>query len=66
MSHSPNCRKKANSGRKKITQWTRYLTLVLSLVQSFGIATALQHNGELRAEPRRRLHPDDDPYAYHR
>jgi len=29
-------------GRRKITQWTRYLTIVLSAIQSIGIATALQ------------------------
>jgi len=29
-------------GRRKITQWTRYLTLLLSMLQSLGIAYALQ------------------------
>ena len=29
-------------GQKKITQWTRYLTVVLSVMQSFGIAMTLQ------------------------
>ncbi len=33
--------KEGELGRRKITQWTRYLTLGLSMVQSFGIATAL-------------------------
>jgi preprotein translocase subunit SecY len=33
--------KEGELGRRKITQWTRYLTLGLSIVQSFGIATAL-------------------------
>src|SRR5205085_9919719 len=28
-------------GRKKITQWTRYLTLLLSILQSLGIALTL-------------------------
>jgi len=28
-------------GRKKITQWTRYLTVILSALQSFGIAFSL-------------------------
>src|SRR6202795_5399877 len=32
-------------GRKKITQWTRYLTVVLSAVQSFGIAIGLEKSG---------------------
>ena len=34
--------KEGELGRRKITQWTRYLTIALSIVQSFGIATALQ------------------------
>jgi len=28
--------------RRKITQWTRYLTVILALIQSFGIAAALE------------------------
>jgi preprotein translocase subunit SecY len=35
--------KEGELGRKKITQWTRYLTLLLSAVQSFGIAFTLLH-----------------------
>jgi preprotein translocase subunit SecY len=35
--------KEGELGRKKITQWTRYLTVVLSAMQSFGIAVTLQH-----------------------
>ncbi|HUQ93137.1 MAG TPA: preprotein translocase subunit SecY [Bryobacteraceae bacterium] len=34
--------KEGELGRRKITQWTRYLTVILALMQSFGIATALQ------------------------
>jgi preprotein translocase subunit SecY len=34
--------KEGELGRRKITQWTRYLTIGLSMMQSFGIATALQ------------------------
>jgi preprotein translocase subunit SecY len=34
--------KEGEAGRKKITQWTRYGTVVLSCVQSFGIALWLQ------------------------
>ena len=34
--------KEGELGRRKITQWTRYLTVLLALIQSFGIATALQ------------------------
>jgi preprotein translocase subunit SecY len=34
--------KEGELGRRKITQWTRYLTVILALVQSFGIASLLQ------------------------
>jgi preprotein translocase subunit SecY len=34
--------KEGELGRKKITQWTRYLTVVLSFAQSFAIAMTLQ------------------------
>jgi len=34
--------KEGELGRRKITQWTRYLTIGLALMQSLGIATALQ------------------------
>src|SRR3954463_2982962 len=34
--------KEGELGRKKITQWTRYLTVVLGALQSFGIALTLQ------------------------
>jgi preprotein translocase subunit SecY len=34
--------KEGELGRRKITQWTRYLTVGLALMQSFGIALTLQ------------------------
>src|SRR5690242_2511451 len=34
--------KEGELGRRKITQWTRYLTLILSILQSLGIAFTLQ------------------------
>jgi preprotein translocase subunit SecY len=34
--------KEGELGRRKITQWTRYLTVILAIMQSFGIATGLQ------------------------
>ncbi|MBX9597747.1 MAG: preprotein translocase subunit SecY [Burkholderiales bacterium] len=34
-------KKEGEMGRKKITQYTRYATVILALVQSFGIATML-------------------------
>jgi preprotein translocase subunit SecY len=35
-------RKEGESGRRRITQYTRYATLGLAIVQSYGIAVALQ------------------------
>jgi preprotein translocase subunit SecY len=34
--------KEGELGRRKITQWTRYLTVILAVIQSFGIAMTLQ------------------------
>src|ERR1700730_12681222 len=36
--------KEGELGRRKITQWTRYLTVMLAIVQSFGIAITLQNS----------------------
>jgi preprotein translocase subunit SecY len=38
--------KEGEAGRKKITQYTRYLTVGLSMVQSFGIAAWLENAGQ--------------------
>jgi preprotein translocase subunit SecY len=43
--------KEGELGRKKITQWTRYLTLLLSAVQSLGIAITLQKQGDFVRNP---------------
>ena len=43
--------KEGELGRKKITQWTRYLTLGLSAVQSFGIAIGLEKAGSFVMNP---------------
>src|SRR5205809_5845994 len=37
--------KEGELGRRKITQWTRYLTFVLSILQSLGVAITLQSGG---------------------
>jgi len=37
--------KEGELGRRKITQYTRYLTILLSIVQSLSIAFTLQHQG---------------------
>jgi preprotein translocase subunit SecY len=37
--------KEGELGRRKITQWTRYMTVILAAVQSIGIAFMLQKGG---------------------
>ena len=43
--------KEGELGRRKITQWTRYLTIGLSIIQSGGIAFGLQRSENLVYEP---------------
>jgi len=43
--------KEGELGRRKITQWTRYLTVILASIQSFGIAYSLQHQGDFVINP---------------
>jgi len=43
--------KEGELGRKKITQWTRYITVILSAVQSAGIAYGLQKQGDFVLTP---------------
>jgi preprotein translocase subunit SecY len=43
--------KEGEMGRRKITQWTRYLTVVLSAIQSAGIAIGLQAQGDFVLNP---------------
>src|ERR1700752_3206998 len=38
--------KEGELGRRKITQWTRYLTVILSVIQSFTIAQGLMSMGQ--------------------
>lgn len=40
--HLENLSKEGESGRRKITQYTRYGTVLLSMIQGFGIAFGLQ------------------------
>ena len=44
-------KKEGEAGRRKITQYTRYGTLVLALFQSFGIAVMLQSQKDLVLNP---------------
>src|SRR6185437_4949784 len=43
--------KEGEMGQKKITQWTRYLTLLLSMVQALGIAYSLMKGGDFVLNP---------------
>src|ERR1700726_3407777 len=43
--------KEGELGRKKITMWTRYITVILSAIQSFGIAIGLQKAGDFVLHP---------------
>ena len=43
--------KEGEMGRKKITMWTRYITVILSAVQSFGIAYGLEKAGDFVLHP---------------
>src|SRR5271154_7353232 len=43
--------KEGELGRRKITQYTRYLTIILSVVQSFSIAVTLERTGGPSNQP---------------
>ena len=43
--------KEGELGRRKITTYTRYLTVVLALIQSAGIAVAIQNAGQFVINP---------------
>jgi preprotein translocase subunit SecY len=49
--HLEALKKEGEAGRRKITQYTRYGTLGLALVQSYGISIALQAQPGLVTEP---------------
>ncbi|TDR88004.1 preprotein translocase subunit SecY [Enterovirga rhinocerotis] len=44
-------KKEGESGRKVINQYTRYITVVLAIFQSWGIAVGLQASGNIVQEP---------------
>jgi preprotein translocase subunit SecY len=44
-------KKEGESGRRQINQYTRYLTVVLAIFQSWGIAVGLQSSGNLVQNP---------------
>jgi len=43
--HLERLKKEGEAGRKKITQYTRYGTVVLSIIQGFGISVGLERMG---------------------
>src|SRR3546814_17608619 len=58
-------RKEGESGRRKLTQWTRYFTVLLAMGQAAGVALALQSPGagagipeNGRVSGRERVRPD--------
>ncbi|WP_181701945.1 preprotein translocase subunit SecY [Chthonobacter albigriseus] len=44
-------KKEGEAGRKKMNQYTRYLTVVLGVVQAYGIAVGLQGQGSIVINP---------------
>src|SRR6476620_1322067 len=46
-----NLKKEGESGRKIMNQYTRYLTVALAAVQSYGIAVGLQGTGNVVSNP---------------
>lgn len=44
-------KKEGEQGRKVINQYTRYLTVLLAALQSFGIAKGLQGSGQVVSDP---------------
>ncbi|MFA6016077.1 MAG: preprotein translocase subunit SecY [Gallionellaceae bacterium] len=49
--HLEQLKKEGEAGRRKITQYTRYGTLLLALFQAFGISVALQSQAGLVPNP---------------
>ena len=49
--HLEQLKKDGEAGRRKVTQYTRYATLVLAIFQSFGISVALQAQQGLVLNP---------------
>ena len=49
--HLETLKKEGDAGRRKITQYTRYGTLVLAFFQAFGISVALQSQAGLVPNP---------------
>ena len=46
-----NLKKEGEPGRKKITQYTRYGTVILALLQGYGISVGLESAGQIVTDP---------------
>ena len=46
-----NLKNQGEIGRKKITQYTRYGTVLLATVQGYGVAVGLENSGTVVADP---------------
>ena len=46
-----NLKKEGEPGRKKITQYTRYGTVILAILQGYGISVGLESAGEIVTDP---------------
>ena len=49
--HLEQLKKEGEQGRKQINQYTRYGTVVLAVLQSYGIAIGLEGSGNIVADP---------------
>ena len=50
-SHLASLKKEGEPGRRKITQYTRYGTVVLALLQGYGISVGLESAGKIVSDP---------------
>ncbi len=56
--------KEGELGRRKITTYTRYLTVVLAAIQSATHGHGISENGrQFVTQSRNRVHPDDHDHA---
>ncbi len=46
-----NLKEQGEIGRKKITQYTRYGTVLISIIQGYGVSVGLENEGNLVIEP---------------
>ena len=49
--HLANLKKEGEPGRRKITQYTRYGTVILALLQGYGISVGLESAGKVVTDP---------------